>query len=205
MLSRINGRLAALSALIALGVADPAYAAISLDLLSDCTFLSEIREDLKADRIDCRVPSGELERTFSQRTQWAGGCFFTSARSPLKSFSCYYSNVDTTYSQFLCMKYTLKQNLDDYKNYYASYYAPYVKNYLDRAAQCSVGNGDSSISVWSMMPQLLNWIAKYRFGFILPTGPDLVGDNMILHGFADLDPSIRDGMAVEYFMTDLRR
>lgn len=183
-----------------------AESALSLDLLSDCAQLSDVQAELRSHRYACRRPRTSLESILLERVSiWGRNdyCAVDPGEAMLARFSCVRGVIEN-YIQLSCFREVGSGILTEYRKNYRDKYAKPVRDYLALASQCGIGNGDASIGVSTLFNAPLVWIAKWSFGYILPLGKGLVGQNMSLHGYAVLDPDIRPNRAVEFFIMDFR-
>ena len=184
----------------------PASASIYFDLLSACDDLAAAVEVLRNPGLECRQPSGRIQRFYQQRLQGAPPglrvCYLSQAPTQsLSRFRCFRLRIPGKTSELDCLRATPASDIADYKSRYDDRggYAPFVKAYLTSAAKCPVGNGDASIAAPVLLPFYVSILTDFQIGFALPLGNRAVGDGMVIHGYGYADPDSGVGEAVEFF------
>jgi len=187
-----RGLVAALAAALS---ASPAAAELHFDQLSACEGLSALMASLQSTPTDCRPPRGEIERWFANRLRILPDtlvCFL--GRPPaasLTGFDCFV--VEARPSRMIaCLRPAEPDDIADYRPNYDTRYAETVNRYLERAAQCSAGNGDATVAPRTMLPFMVGLFARHDFAFVLPVGDRFRGSSAIVHGYAHVDPTIVD-------------
>jgi len=100
-----------------------------------------------------------------------------------------------------CIAPVSSADVESFQQNYATTYASRAADYVGAANRCDVGNGKASRGERTLFTGPLSNVARFRLGFGLPLGHDLVGTGMALHGYAGLDPALAGADRMIEFVT----
>lgn len=203
----IAARLIALTG--ALTWAAAAQAEVRLDQLSDCAALRDALAAARAERGGCRDPRSAAERRITQAMQFGGasGCWMrTAPTARLGRFACFRMVMPGTSYHLDCMAPASPEDVEEFRSAYETRWAAAAADYVRRASQCEIGNGNAARAQRTLFLGPLSQVSRFEIGFALALGRDLTGNGIALHGYASGDPAVFPGArAVEFVSIWQRR
>lgn len=196
-------------AIIALFSSGLVRAEVQFDQLSACDDLSNAMNSLRAPARSCRQPRTSVESAMVARFRYSDQvklCWLSSSPSEaLSRFACLRTETGDGVRSLHCIAPADRTDVSYYRDNYTSVYAPRVAQYLKDANRCAIGNGNATKAVRTLLSPIIGIVARFDLGFVLPVGRGEVGDSVIVHGYASVDPDVAGEGAEIEFVTMWRR
>lgn len=188
---------------LALSSSTLTWAQLRFDQLSACDDLSRAMRSLEMPVRSCRRPNTAIEQAMVRPLQYLDQFHYCWLISPpseaLSRFACLRTDRPDGVRALDCIAPANRADVIAYREQYETIYAQRSSEYTAAANRCPIGNRNATRAVRTLFSQIIGVVARFDLGWVLPVGRGQVGESVIVHGYANVDPQIAgDGFELEF-------